>query len=256
MTFNGVDPCSLHSGISIAKEIPPGTIASTLETLSGASGEIIVGRTVKQAEYTVKINIAGKYRAQAWQIRKLIAAWACAMDVQTHQLVPTHWPTVAYDAVLKEISEPEFTFGFGVIDVVFAIPRPIARELMITNGLGASGATSINVTIEGSSYARPTLRITLAENLDTGIDGMSVSVDGVQYFGLTGALYAGNVVEITLDVPGVAIDDGEDTVAANERIDYTVTDFERFAKAFSPGTHKVSCPEAKLITMRWRCEWL
>ena len=255
MKFNGIDPTTLHRGISIAKEIPPGTVASQLETLSGSDGEIIVGRTIKQGEYTVRINIAGKYREEAWQIRKLLAAWARGTDAATCELIPTRWNTVHYDAALKEISPPEFTFGMAVIDVVFAVPRPIAVENMLRTAIG-DGAGIAKPVIDGSSHARPT--ITLFCKAATK---MRMSVGTKVLFGLTGAVTNNERIKITTNPPNVQImssvgDNANKWMDANDRIDYTVTDFGALAKAFQPGERTVMCYQASQVNVEWRDEWL
>lgn len=297
MKFNGIDPTTLHRGISIAKEIPPGTVESQLETLSGSDGEIIVGRTIKKGEYIVRINIAGKYREEAWQIRRLLAAWARGTDAATCELIPTRWNTVHYDAALKEISPPEFTFGMAVIDVVFAVPRPIAvdnainvamsgdAELMtfVTSsgeqlitadgnvfcvlpdaatydaGSGARATTNVGIVkpfIGGSSHARPT--ITLFCRTATKL---RLSVGAKALFGLTGSVANNDRVKITTNPPNVQImyADGDNAgkwMNANDRIDYTVTDFGALAKAFQPGERTVMCYQASQVNVEWRDEWL
>lgn len=253
MLFNGVNPCTLHPGISIAKEIPPGTVESQLETMSGSTGEIVVGRTIKQGEYIVRINIAGKYKAQAWEIRKLLAGWACAADVETHRLVPTHWPDVAYDALLKEISPPEFVFGFATVDVTFTVPRPIARDVKMTTEPGPLG-TSATFAVGGTSYTRPVININTQACAQ-----VSILVDDVLLARVKGPFGEKDSVSIYTEPPKVTVNRSSDSagdVTINEQIDYTVTDFERLAKAFRPGDRVITCPEAYIIALNWRNEWL
>lgn len=251
MKFNGIDPCTLHRGISIAKEIPPGTVNSQLETLSGSDGEIIVGRTIKQGEYIVRVNIAGKYRAQAWEIRKLLAGWARGTEQTTCELIPTHWPDVHYDAIVKEISPPEFNFGFGMIDVVFAIPRPIAVENAV-KAAGNINSGTVRPVIGGNSHARPTIFAYCK-----GGTGLYLNVDAKNYLRLTGAFLEGEYAEISTNPPGVRIRSTDGVwKEANDRIDYTTTKFQALEEAFTPGEHSVMCPQASQLRMEWRDEWL
>ena len=252
MKYNGVDPRTLHPGISIAKEIPPGALTSQLETISGSSGEIIIGRTIQQAEYIVRINIAGKNKEEAWRIRKLLAGWACAADTQAHPLIPTHWDTVSYDAILKEITPPEFKFGFATVDVIFALPRAIAREKQEINAIGATGKTSVTAEVGGTSYARPVITITLKES-----NGMTAAIDKTTYFAMTGHFAKGDKVEIDLEKLGVRVKpSGGSWEHAENRMDYTQTDLLGMAEAMKPGARTISCPEATLIHAIWRDEWL
>lgn len=248
MKYNGVDPTTLHAGISIAKEIPPGAPTSQLETLSGSAGEIVAGRTLKQAEYIVRINVAGKSRAEAWTIRALLAKWACATDSVPHELEPSHWAGMAYDAVLKEITPPEFVFGFGVIEVVFAIPRPIAHG---TYARSASGSTSATISVQGSSYIRPEITITTR-----AVSRVEIAVDGKVYAAVDYVFPAGSSLVVVNDPPRVEIVRAGSTIAADEYVDYTVTDFDAMCKALSPGTRRLSCNQASAIAARWKEEYL
>lgn len=255
MKFNGIDPCTLHRGISIAKEIPPGTVTSQLETLSGSDGEIIVGRTIKQGEYIVRVNIAGRYREEAWEIRKILAGWARGTDAKTCELIPTRWPTVHYDAALKDISMPEFVFGKTVVDIAFAVPRPIAVENAARTAIG-DGVGGAKPVIDGTSYARPTIMISCRAS-----SSISLSVDDKVLFGLVGNVTDGERIKIFTNPPGVQIMSsvGENAgkwLDANDRIDYTITDFDALAKAFAPGERTVMCDQAGLILVDWRNEWL
>lgn len=136
MRFNGVDICSVHRAISVAKEIPPGMPERSVETVSGREGETLAGTVVKRGEYTVRVNIAGKSRAEAWRVRALLAAWAGSSGETTAELEPTHWPGMAYEAIVGGISPPEFTFGFAVVEITFVLPRPFAHEKMTSRANG------------------------------------------------------------------------------------------------------------------------
>lgn len=255
MKYNGIDPTKLHHGISIAKEIPPGAPTSQLETLSGSTGEIIAGRTIKSEEYTVRINIAAKSRQEAWNIRSILAEWACPMDEVTHPLNPTHWPRRAYDAIFKEISPPEFTFGFATIDVTFTIPRPIAYDAATRTASKAdadgSGVT-LSVNVMGSSYIRPALRMTAKAG-----NRMEVGAESKILFAVNYDFAAGDVVEVQMDPPAVWITHaGGEKTAADQHVDYTVTDLNAFCRVLMPGMRKITSGQASRITATWRDEYL
>ena len=248
MKYNGLDPTTLHAGISIAKEIPTGAPTSQLETLTGSTGEIVAGRTLKQAEYIVRINVAGRSREEAWRIRALLAQWARATDPTPRELEPSHWPGMAYDAVLKEISPPEFVFGFGVIEVIFAVPRPIAHSIAQSE---ASGNTSATINVRGSSYIRPEITITTR-----AVSRVEIAVDGKVYAAVNYVFPAGSSLVVATDPPRVEIVRAGSIIAANEYVDYTVTDFDAMCKALSPGTRRLSCNQASAIAARWKEEYL
>lgn len=251
MKFNGVDPRSLHRAISINKEIPPGTAASQLETLSGATGEIIVGRTIQQGEYIVRVNIAAKSKAEAWEVRRLLAAWARPTDSQTRELVPTHWPSVAYDAILKEISPPEFVFGFATVDVIFALPRPIAHDR--TASIDKTDAEELTVKIGGTSYARPAIRATVTQSAP----GLTLYVDGEICVRIVTPVEAGDVITIGDDA-GIDLYDASagTTVDAADRVDYTQTDIQGMWERLTPGRHTLHTAPKAALEIRWRSEWV
>lgn len=249
MKYNGIDPTTLHPGISIAKEIPPGAPTSQLETLIGASGEIVAGRTLKQGEYIVRVNIGAKTRKDAWEIREKLAAWACAADTVPHALEPTHWPDRAYDAVLKEITPPEFVFGFGVVDVMFAIPRPIAHSIQDRTATGSG--TALTMQVGGTSYARPTLKVTTrsTSRVEAGIGSRTLL--GVNY-----SFSSGDVLTVQMDPPAVWIRSGGREFAADKYVDYAVTDLDTFCQLLTPGSRSIQCAQASGITATWKDEYL
>ena len=256
MKFNGIDPRTLAPGISIAKEIPPGAPASSLEVIEGAEGDIVAGRTIHQAEYTVRINVGSRTRQGAWEIREKIAAWARATDTVTHELIPTHRPTRAYDAIFKAISDAEFVFGFGVIEVIFAVPRPITHALVeeyesATQQEDEEGTTLV-LDVAGTSYIRPTLQLTAME-----CERLEVKADGKLILGLDMPLMEDDVITVQTDPPALWVTTQEaEMQPAEASIDYTVTDLHQLAKTLQPGLHMLKSQQAKRITATWRDEYL
>lgn len=248
MKFNGIDPRTLHRGISINKEIPPGTVTSQLETLAGADGEIIAGRTIKQGEYVVRMNIAGKTPEEGWQIRQLIAGWARAADEVTRKLIPSKQPNVYYDAILKEISPPEFVRGFVVVDVIFTVPRPVAMSVKAST---AEGIAPLTATIGGTTWTKPAITLTMLAGT-----GTTIEVDGKTLLAITGEFRDNDFVFIYTDPPNVVLMAGGPQEDINSRVDYIQTDFEALCKAFKPGTHTIEAANAYSITLQWRDCWL
>ncbi len=255
MKYNGIDPRTLDPRISIAKEIPPGAPASELETIKGAEGEIVAGRTIKHGEYKVIVNVASRTRAGAWEVREKLAAWARSVDTVTHKLVPTHRPARYYDAIFKDISEPEFTFGFGVITITFAVPRPISHGIE-ENYSAASGiegeSTRLVVDAAGSSYIRPMLEITARET-----ERIELKVDGTLFMAIDRPFVQGDILNVQTDPPAVWVTTEEDGKQPAEKyLDYTVTDLEGLCHQLQPGLHSVSSDQADRISATWRDEYL
>ena len=253
MRFNGVDPRTLLPGITIAKEIPPGTVTSQLETVGGSGGETVVGRTIQRGEYIVRINIAGKNAPGGWEIHRAIKAWARPMDITTKELVPTHWPEVAYDAILKDISPPEFRFGFVTIDVAFALPRPIAHDRNATIATTGGKAESLTVKIGGSSYARPIIRAKAA----AAADAMVLQVDGTPYVRVVTPVEAGDVLTVYANGRMELTDESASTTKdVTDKVDYVATDLQAMQEALTPGEHTISASPAAALEMEWRREWV
>lgn len=242
MRYNGVDLLSVHPRLSIEKEIPPGGAAWSITSLQSAGGERFAGARIEQDEYRVNVNVACRNKDNAWQARAAIAAWACSSD-KPAPLVPTHWPQVHYMATCKDISPPEFVFGFGVITVSFALLRPIAMENHIT---AASGAGSAGMSITGSETARPVIRQTLA----AAASSVALSLDGVQFFRIapTTAYKRGTVIEVDFLNHTLTVDGAH----AETDINYPAS---RWSPGFKPGYHMISSTDAGTLRAEWRNEW-
>lgn len=241
MRFNGRDLLSIHPDVSISKEIPPGMPRRDVRTIASPMGEIVAGVDVTQDEYLVRVNIAGKSRLAAWKARAALAEWAMSSGEDTAILEPTHWPGVGYDAIVKSIDQPEFKFGFGVVEVSFLLPRPIAHDLIVTT---ASGSGSATMQVGGSSHARPTIR----QTIKTERDGVTYSVDGKDCLKLKGKLSAGDVVEIDTILRSVTVNGSH----AESRIDYSGSDWKT---SLWPGKHTLSASDGGSLEARWYNEW-
>lgn len=242
MYFNGVDLTSVHHALSINKEIPPGAAARNLTSIAGLDGDRLARVSLQQSEYKVRVNVAAKTRAEAWEARKLLAAWAYS-SADPAELIPTHWPDVHYMAVCKEIEPPEFVFGFATITVAFALMRPIAVD-NIASTSGGSGSASMSVT--GSAPARPVIRQTLAG----ASSDLRYTLDGAVFlrFVPSGSYAAGTVIEI---------DTAARSVTANGA--HCETDIDYAASVWRPGfdagVHTVASTDTGRLTVEWRNEW-
>lgn len=241
MQFNGVDLLSVHPSISINKEIPPGAPARELRTIANKRGEILAGVDLTQGEYVVRVNIAGKTRREAWQVRALLAAWATSSGEKTAPLVPTHWPQVAYNAVLKSIEPAEFVFGHGTVEVVFALLDPVPYEQAIST---AGGTTTATMDISGAGEVQPEISFVPA----SPVENLKLTLDGNTFFAIKGSLPARAAVAINM-AEGALIIDGEH---AEARIDYTATNWH---PGFTPGAHTMAASTTGSLQARWHNKW-
>lgn len=243
MRFCGVELTQVHPAIRIAAEIPPGMPEREIEGVQGSEGETVAGYTVQRGEYTVRVGIACRTKQEAWRVRALLAAWATASGQGTGELEPTHWPGVAYDAIVQEITPPEFKFGFATVEVVFCLPRPLAHDIAADTAMGDGRVT---LGIGGSASCRPVIAQTLK---GTRADGLTWTFDGAPLLRVTGSLSAGQIVEVDFGTGSLMVDGQH----AEARIDMTQTDF---FPGFAPGRHEVASADAGAMRARWRCEWV
>lgn len=247
MKFAGIDPRDLDRRITIKKEIPPGTATSQLETLSGSTGEIVVGRTIQQGEYVAQINIAGKTPEQGMELLGQLAAWAQPTAETTAELIPSKRPAIAYDAIFKEMSPPEFFRGFTTVDVVFAVPRPIAHSIAWSHA--DDGASRVGVTFGGTHHARPELWLAIHDDLG---EDLLIRIDDKPLIKIKYDFEPEQVLKIYTDTGAVTVNGTH----REDLIDFTATDFGAFARMCTPGRHVVQSTGAVNTALRWRDEWV
>lgn len=241
MRFNDVDLLSIHPKISISKEIPPGMPARELRTIATREGERLAGLDLQQDEYIVRVNIAAKNKPMAWEVRAALAAWAMSSGDQLALLEPTHWPGVAYDAIAKSIDPPEFVFGFAVVEVAFALPEPVAHDIMQT---AAKGTTSAVLDIGGSMDTRPVITCKPAASTT----GLQLTLDGKQFLAIQGEIPAGTEVQVDMST-GALLIGGEHE---EKRVIYTDSNWR---PGFVPGRHILSSSAESEIEARWYNRW-
>lgn len=242
MKFNGMDPRSLHPALSISHEVPPGMAKRKIVTVEGTDGEIVSDVITEKGEYLVQMNIFGKSREQAWEVREILAGWAGSSGTKTAELVPTHRPQRCYDAIVSSISDPKFVRGRAVVDVVFMLPRPIARSTSYTT---AQGAGALSVRIGGTLPARPVIRQTLAKDCTE----LVWTLNGAKLLKLKGSMKAGQVVEMDTRYERMAIDG----VSAMAMIDPQKTEWR---PGYAPGMREIRSTDSGKMEMRWHDEWL
>lgn len=242
MIFNGKDLISVHPALSIRDEVPPGMARRQIATIKGTDGEIVSDVVVEAGEYLVRVNIAGRSKKEAWEVRELLAAWAGSSGNRTAELIPTHRPSRCFDAILSSIGDPQFVRGFATVDVRFMLPRPIARNLFPSN---ASGTGKMTAQVGGSLAARPVIRQTLAESRTNVVWTM----DGQSILTLRAGMGAGQVIEMDTRYEKLTID-GMNALAL---IDPQNT---KWRPGYMPGRHEIVSTDSGAMEMRWHNEWL
>lgn len=243
MRFNGVDPCTLHRGISIAREILPGMAPRAVETVRGAGAETLAGVEDERGEYRLILNVAGKSKDEAYEIRALIAKWARSSGETCARIEPTHWHGMAYDGIVEKISDPEFVFGFGTIEVLFLLPDARAYEVAASSAYGSTG--SMRMMISGSDATAPVITQTIKDETEQ----LVWQLDGTVFFVVSqGTLLPGQIVEADFGTGSMTVDG----VHAEHLIDYTQS---RWKPGFDPGIHRITSSDSGTMSARWHNRW-
>ena len=243
MRFNGVDPCTLHRGISIAEEVLPGMASRTVETVRGTGAETLGGVEDERGEYIVRLNIAGKNKEEAVKIRALIAKWARSSGHKTARIEPSKWHGMAYDGIVERIPEPEFKFGFGVMEVVFLLPDARAYEIAASSAQGGAGTMSMK--IGGGEPCAPVITQTISKRTTELI----WQLDGAAFFVVSnGQIEAGQIVEADFSEGSVKVDG----IHAENCVDYTRT---KWRPGFEPGAHTITSSDNGTMSARWHNRW-
>ena len=240
MKFNGVDPTTVHSAISISKEIPPGGPAREIATIDMAGGEIVANVTTIQDEYIVRVNTAARTYDEAMEAREKLAAWAMSSGKYEAELEPTHMPGKAYRAILKRIGRIENRFG--TVDVVFMLPTPVLHSQK-TNTV--SGEQSVTLENKGTAPAVFEFEQTLSE----AAEQLTYSMQYVPFLMLTGSFAAGEKISVNMEKGHVNVNG----VQSDERIDFVESDLD---KELLQGWQIVSSSAAGAMTVRWVEQWL
>ena len=243
MRFNGVDPCTLHRGISVAREILPGMAPRAVETVRGTGAETLAGVEAERGEYRLVLNVAGKSKAEAFEIRALIAKWARSSGETCARIEPTHWHGMAYDGIVEKIPDPEFVFGFGTIDVSFLLPDARAYEIAASSAHGAEG--SMRMMISGGEPCEPVITQTIKDETSELI----WQLNGAVFLLLNnGTLTSGQIVEADFSAGSLTVDG----VHAESMIDFTAT---KWKPGFVTGLHRIESSDGGTMSARWHNRW-
>lgn len=243
MRFCGKDVRDVHRALSINKEIPPGTAGREIDYAEGRLGAVVAGVRYKPGEYRAKINIFCRKANDAWDVRAMLAGWAAASGDGTGELVPSHWDGKCYDAILSSITPPEFVHGAAVIDVVFSVPYPFARDLTVSR---ASGAGEMAMQIGGTHACRPAI----SQTIKSARQGLVWTIGGKKLLKLKDgrALEAGQIV--VMDTLGESLT--IDGVHAEDAIDWSGTDWRA---GFAPGRRVIASNDEGTMEAEWHNEW-
>lgn len=252
MRYNNIDPCELYPGITIAREIPLATVPTEIRSIEGKASGSIIDREMQTGDYIVYLNIVGKNPEEVERMKHIVTAWARPMSIVPCEIVPTHWPQVAYDAVASSVTAQQKSWKHWIVCIVFRIFRGIAYDRIPTTAI-TDGAGELKINIGGTSYARPDFRLTAA----SASESITLYVDEQPYFRLVTPLGAGDIVSIGKNEQIGLYDASEDTTMDSaDKVDFVLSDLYAMWEALMPGPHVIRAEPAASIEMEWRNEWV
>lgn len=247
MRYNGVNPSEISPKIFVSHEaispIPPRSVRLVASSIQS----YLAGVDLSPREIHLHLNFAGRSHSNANALAAKVAALFCREDLAEYE--PTHMPGKAMSAILQSATEPEWHWGFGVIEYIFVAPRPFLHS---TSETVVTGGRQVYMEPRGSVPAQPVITHKMAAaaaTLTIGIsDGQTSQTVMVIRNPLGNALPAGLVVSVDFASRLCSING----IAANEYIDYTVSDWHPDIR----GGTLITLSDGGETTVRWRDEWM
>lgn len=248
MRFNGMSPSEISPKIFVSHEIISPIPPRSVRLLATSRQSYLSGVNLSPREVHLHLNFAGRSIDNANDLASKVAALFCREELSEYE--PTHMPGKALSVILEDASEPEWHWGFGVIEYTFVAPRPFIHS---TSETVITGGRQVYIEPRGSVPVRPILTHRMAaaaESLSVSIsDGQSGSQLIMLIRNPSGAaLPAGLIVTIDFTKRLCSINN----VAANEYIDYTVSDWH---PEIIGGT-LITLTDTGDTTARWHDEWM
>lgn len=248
MRFNGISPSEISPKIFVSHEIISPIPPRSVRMLATSRQSYLAGVDLSPREVHLHLNFAGRSIDNANELAAKAAALFCRDDLAEYE--PTHMPGKALSVILQSASEPQWRWGFGVIEYTFSAPRPFFHS---TSETVVNGGAQVYIEPRGSVPARPIITHRMATAAATLTISISDGQTGAQPVmairnPLGTSLPAGLVVGVDFASRLCSING----IAANEYIDYTVSDWHPDIK----GGTLITLSDSGDTTVRWRDEWM
>ena len=248
MRFNGLSPSEISPRIFVSHEIISPIPPRTVRMLATSRQSYLAGVDLSPREVHLHLNFAGRSIDNANVLAAKAAALFCRDDLAEYE--PSHMPGKALSVILQSASDPEWHWGFGVIEYIFSAPRPYFHA---TSETVVTGNTQVYIEPRGSVPARPVIThrmaaaaATLTINVSDGQTGAQPVMAVRNPSGV--ALPSGAAVVVDFEKRLCTING----VVANEYVDYTVSDWH---PDITGGT-LITLSDSGETTVRWRDEWM
>lgn len=247
MRFNGISPSEISPKIFVSHEIISPIPPRSVRMLATSRQSYLAGVDLSPREVHLHLNFAGRSIDNANELAAKVAALFCREDLTEYE--PSHMPGKALNVILQSASDPEWRWGFGVVEYTFVAPRPFIHSTSETVLIGGS---QVYMEPRGSVPARPIIThrmATAAATLTIGIsDGQTSQTIMAIRNPLGTSLPAGLVVGVDFASRLCSING----IAANEYVDYTLSDWHPDIR----GGTLITLSDSGDTTIRWRDEWM
>ena len=248
MRFDGISPADLSPKLFVAREVISPIPPRSVRMVGTSRQSYLAGVDISPREVRLHLNVAGRSHANANELAQRVAAWLCRTELAEYE--PTHMPGKALSVILQSASDPEWHWGFGVIEYAFVAPRPYLHSVSETVAVGDA---HVYIEPRGTVPCAPTIEHRLAA--DTEVLTISVSSGGSaasQVMAIRdpygNPLPAGIHVSVDFARRLLQINGA----AALQYIDYTASDWH---PEITGGT-LITISDAGDTTVRWRDEWM
>lgn len=248
MRFNGRDPREISPKVFVSYEVISSIPPRSVRMVSASRQSYLAGVDLAPREVQLHLNFAGRSIDNANELAARIAALFCRDDLAEYE--PTHMPGKALSVILESASDPEWHWGFGVIQYTFRAPRPFYHS---TSETIITGDDQVYIEPRGSVPCEPVITHRMASAAASLVitisNGMTSPATIMAIRNPSGSnLTAGQVITVDFAKRSLMIN-GE---AAMAYIDYTASDWH---PEIIGGT-LISLSDSGATTVRWRDEWM
>lgn len=243
MRFNGVNPSDISPKIFVSHEIISSIPPREVRLISSQTQAYLAGVNLSPREVHLHLNFAGRSIDNANELTQQMAALFARDDLAEYE--PSHMPGKALSVILESASDPEWRWGFGVIEYVFKAPRPFYHSTSETIVIGGGG---VYIEPRGSVPCVPVITHKMAAEADA----LEITAGGSTIMRIRNPLGAnlqlGQIIEVDFANRLVRINSETNM----SYVDYTASDWHPAIK----GGTMLATSDIGETKVRWRDEWM
>lgn len=242
MQWNGIDPNQIHRAVKRSQEGLPAK-ARDIRTIETTKGTLVAYAVDEPGEFAAVLNIAARTGMEAEEAMEAIREWAMGGG-GVHELAPTNSPGKVYDAIFRNVSQPNLKRGvYGTCEVRWTLPNPCKRSTA-QSVASVKNTTSLSLWVDGTSETDALIEIIPKHAAST----LTLTLDGEIFFVRTAKTAAGQKLTIQMATGAVTLN-GENAAA---QTDWQQTDYDR---PLTHGRHTLQCSTEADMTVRWYDRW-